>query len=251
MNPFETPGSAPRVTEILVVIPARNEEQRLPRCLAALDRASSQLRALARPVQVRVMVVLDSCTDRSAEVLEHWPAFESIRADAGQVGGARAIGIARGLDGSSSSPERIWIACSDADSAVPADWLVTQLKAADAGVDLLLGTVRPDPDELAELALSRWSGLHRIDDGHPHVHGANLGIRADRYLRAGGFQPVAVHEDQLLVATVRRQGGVTVSIGASPVLTSGRLVGRAPEGFAGYLKGLSSAGELMAAVDSG
>jgi hypothetical protein len=132
----------------------------------------------------------------------------------------------------------VWISNTDADSAVPADWLSAQLLHARSGVELLLGTVRPDPQELAAGLLAAWRLRHLIADGHPHVHGANLGVRGDTYLAAGGFPDVATQEDVLLSAAVRRSGGRVLSTGSSPVLTSGRTIGRAPGGMASYLREL-------------
>jgi len=134
----------------------------------------------------------------------------------------------------------MWIACTDADSIVPADWLVAQLGYARSGAEMVLGTVVPDPDELAAGLLAAWRLRHTIDDGHPHVHGANMGIRGDMYLTAGGFQDVPTHEDVLLSAAVRSAGGLILSVGASPVITSGRTDGRAPGGMAQYLREIGS-----------
>jgi hypothetical protein len=36
------------------------------------------------------------------------------------------------------------------------------------------------------------------DGTHPHVHGANLGIRADAYSDAGGWNDLTVAEDHCL-----------------------------------------------------
>ncbi|SDP45076.1 Glycosyl transferase family 2 [Nakamurella panacisegetis] len=242
MSPFDRADSVGggTITEMLVVIPARNEELHLPRALAALEVARNRLSAQsARPPMVRVLVVLDRCTDRSAEVVAQWDAVQALTADDGSVGAARGRGIAHGLATSGRDPREIWIACTDADSAVPADWLLTHLRQAQAGADLLLGTVRPDPQDVNEKMVARWISQHRLADGHPHIHGANLGIRADCYLRAGGFLPISAHEDRLLVEAVRRLGARVVATGAGPVLTSGRLVGRAPEGFAQHLRELT------------
>ena len=41
---------------------------------------------------------------------------------------------------------------------------------------------------------------------HPHVHGANLGIRASAYLAAGGFPPLRTAEDHALLAAATRAG---------------------------------------------
>ncbi len=111
---------------------------------------------------------------------------------------------------------------------------------------MLLGLVRPDPAELGADLLGAWNQAHRLTDGHPHVHGANLGISADMYARSGGFPDVAAHEDVLLATRVRELGGTVVSTASSPVLTSARLFGRAPTGMAQYLTGLSGADEAIA-----
>ena len=52
--------------------------------------------------------------------------------------------------------------------------------------------------------------------------------------------------DQALAAAVKRLGSRVISTAGSPVATSGRLQGRAPQGFAGHLAALR--GELDAAV---
>jgi hypothetical protein len=134
----------------------------------------------------------------------------------------------------------LWIACTDADSTVPSDWLLGQLGYARSGVDMVLGTVLPDPDELAAGLLAAWRLRHNNSDGHPHVHGANMGFRGDMYLAAGGFQDVLTHEDVLLSVSVRAAGGRVLSAGASPVITSGRTEGRAPGGMSHYLQEIGS-----------
>jgi hypothetical protein len=73
------------------------------------------------------------------------------------------------------------------------------------------------------------------------VFGANFGVRASHYLRAGGFEPVRTHEDRILAERLRRSGSTVVATDTLRVITSGRLQGRAPHGFAGYLRGLGEA----------
>jgi glycosyltransferase involved in cell wall biosynthesis len=229
-----------------VVVPARNEEQRLARCLDALQSSASALRDSAgEELPVRIVVVDDCSTDATAQIAGGRPNVEIVRSSAGRVGGARRLGIRRLLRScrvGGLPPDRVWIACTDADSAVPPEWLQIQLQHARAGVDLLLGTVRPDPTELAGGVLAAWRLRHRLADGHPHVHGANLGVRGDTYLAAGGFRNVAAHEDVLLRDAVRALGGIVVSTGSGPVLTSGRQRGRAPAGLAHYLRELNAQG---------
>jgi len=234
--------SAERVETIGIVVPACNEEVRLPRCLAALTAAATQLLAVDGAPRIRVIVVVDRSSDGTLAIAERWPGVEVVVSAAGRVGAARAAGVARLLTSETrrDTPARqVWIACTDADSAVPADWLFTQLRHARAGVELLLGTVRPDPDELAAGLLAAWRLRHQIADGHPYVHGANLGIRGDTYRAAGGFADVPAHEDTLLSDAVRQTGAVVLSTGSAAVLTSGRITGRTPDGLAHYLRELS------------
>ena len=229
---------------IAVVVPARNEQRRLPRCLAALTAAEVALEAqLRNPPAVRIVVVDDGSSDDTVAIAECWGGIDVVRIAVGRVGAARHIGAAAVLDALTLSGEpagRLWIASTDADSAVPPDWLLTHLHYARAGVDLLLGTVRPDPAELSGGVLAAWRLRHLMTDGHPHVHGANLGVRGDSYLLAGGFPDVEAHEDVLLRNAVQACGGLTVSTGASPVLTSGRQRGRAPAGLSHYLRDLAA-----------
>ena len=224
------------VRGLAVVVPVCNEQQYLPRCLTAL--AVTRRRLPRRPdpqLQVQVIVVLDRCTDRSAEIVAHWPDVDTVVTDAGLVGVARAAGIARALQRSSVPAGQLWIACTDADSAVPPQWLATQWQHARAGADVLLGMVTPDARELPAAALLRWQNRHPHREDHDHVFGANFGVRGDMYERAGGFPAVATGEDHLLVQSVRRLGGRIVASADAPVMTSARQVGRAPEGFARYL----------------
>jgi len=233
---------AERVETIGIVVPACNEEVRLPRCLAALTAAADLLFGVDNAPRIRLIVVVDRSTDGTLAIAERWPGAEVVVSAAGRVGAARAAGVARLLttEARRGTPARqVWIACTDADSAVPTDWLLEQVRHARAGVELLLGTVRPDPDELAAGLLAAWRLRHQIADGHPYVHGANLGIRGDTYCAAGGFADVAAHEDTLLSHAVRQSGAAVLSTGSAPVLTSGRITGRAPDGLAHYLRELS------------
>jgi glycosyltransferase involved in cell wall biosynthesis len=225
-----------------IVVPARNEELRITRCLTALTAATRFVRTAADTApRIRPIVVVDRSTDRTLHLARKWPGVEVLTSDAGRVGAARGAGVNHLLRSefrAGVTAENVWIACTDADSAVPTEWLSAQLQHARAGVELVLGTVRPDPQELAAGLLAAWRLRHLIADGHPHVHGANLGIRGDTYVAAGGFPDVAAREDELLSLAVRRIGGRVLSAGSSPVLTSGRTNGRAPEGMAGYLRDL-------------
>ncbi|KFC52257.1 hypothetical protein GY12_07440, partial [Micrococcus luteus] len=97
-----------------------------------------------------------------------------------------------------------------------------------------------------------WLRGYRHEEGHPHVHGANLGLPWSLYKAVGGFPPVAEHEDVGLTEAVRalageRDGGDgrrvrVIATDTTRVLTSSRLAGRTPGGFSGHLKAVSRPG---------
>ena len=228
--------AADRVTRLAVVVPVNDEEELLPRCLAALDVAVARLRAERPAVRVEVVVVLDDCTDRSASLAGSSP-FTVVETRCRRVGAARAAGVeaATGRLGR-GRPARLWIASTDADSAVPESWLLDQVRLADAGADVVVGTVRPDPQDLSPTQLAAWRATRVPGAPNGHVHGANLGVRAEAYLRVGGFADLPEHEDVDLVAALSAAGARVVATDASDVLTSGRALGRTAGGYAGYLR---------------
>ncbi len=221
------------VDRIVVVVPVRDEETLLARCLDGLTTASRHV-----PVQVQVVVVLDRCTDGSENVARSRPGVEIVHSTAGLVGAARRIGVDHVLARTGVEPERLLLASTDADSVVPPHWLSHLHRLVLDGADAVLGTVQPDLDGLPTAALRAWSRAYQQSDGHPHVHGANLAVRGDVYVAAGGFPPVAAHEDVLLVRALQPLAARVVRSGGCTVETSSRLDGRAPAGFAADLAAL-------------
>ena len=181
-----------------MVVPARNEEATLGGCLASVDRAAAQLRRGRPTVGVEVAVVLDACTDRSADVLSRFPHVRAVPVALRRVGAARAAGVLAARAAADHPAERTWLACTDADGEVPADWLTSQLDRADRGAGAVVGMVQPQRG-LPEPVLARWHAQHPAREEHDHVHGANLGVRLDRYDAVGGFEPLEEHEDVRLV----------------------------------------------------
>ena len=237
-----------RVTHLGVVIPARNEERLLPRCLDAVVAAE---RLAARGgLTVRVLVVLDRCVDGSARVARLAGA-DTLHTTYGVVGAARAAGAAEVLGDwvtAGVDPGSAWLACTDADSIVPERWLVRQAELAGRGIDCVAGTV--EPLGLPEALHAAWHRRHRLADGHGYVHGANLGVRARAYLAAGGFEPVRAHEDVALVERLRRAGYRCLATDSIRVGSSGRLRSRVEDGFAAYLARLPGAPSLPTIASS-
>lgn len=225
-----------------VVVPAVNEQATIGTCLDALAAARERLgTVIGRDIQVRVMVVLDCCSDETAAIVLGHRDVESVMCSVGRVGAARRLGTHQLLAGAGVDRRQLWLANTDADSTVPQDWLVRQVHEAERGAHLVLGTVLPDHglDAATEQA---WFDQHRLHDDHPHVHGANLGIRADVYTALGGWPARSTGEDVALAERAASAGHLRIVRTARiPVRTSSRLTGRAPHGFAGFLRGLTAA----------
>jgi len=218
-----------------VVIPARDEEELLPHCLASVACA---VRELDLPARVSVVVVADSCTDDSAAAatgaaLELGLELHMLETGVGNVGEVRAEGVAAALELGVR-----WIAGTDADTVVPANWLQTQGELEAAGYGMVLGTVVPDARDLDAGHFALWQARHTLTEGHPHVHGANLGFSAEAYLAAGGFRPAATGEDVDLADRIKAARIPWIATDWIRAVTSGRTTGRAPAGFSGYLRGL-------------
>lgn len=219
------------IRAVAVVIPVHDEAALLERCLNALGAAVAAARV---PCVVRI--VLDACTDESADIAARHP-FPVVPVDANAVGAARANGVSAALAALPHvPPQRVWIANTDADSVVPVNWIALQLELAAAGADVMVGTVRPDFDDLTEDHRRLWLDTHEPGKPNGHTHGANLGVRASTYLQAAGFDELVEHEDVRLVEACRAIGATVVASDAAEVVTSGRFTGRTPGGYAGYLR---------------
>ncbi|TDG03413.1 glycosyltransferase [Paraburkholderia guartelaensis] len=204
-----------------IVIPAHDEECLLTPCLHAAIAAARHPALSGEPV--RVLVVLDACTDASAGIAQR-AGVESLAVDARNVGVARAAGAFWMLERGAR-----WLAFSDADSRVAPDWLVMQLAQ---GVDAVCGPVTVDDwSRHPARTLDAWRARYHDADGHRHVHGANLGVCAHAYRRAGGFAPLACGEDVALVEMLGATGAVIAWSAAPRVVTSARLDARVCGGF--------------------
>lgn len=245
MPPAHVRLSPGRIADVAVVVPARNEAERIAPAIRAICRAARRLRGVRPGIGIGVVLVLDACDDGTGEA-----AADAAGADGflslldvrlHSAGASRATGIRAALAATAAGPGQVWLANTDADSVVPPHWLCRQVELAESGADAVLGTVEPDPRELDGNRLNAWARRHRFGEDHPHVFGANFGVRASHYLRAGGFEPVRMHEDRILAERLRRTGSTVVATDTLRVITSSRLQGRAPHGFAGYLRGLGEA----------
>lgn len=244
----------------IIVIPVRNEAERIGSCLAAIG---SQRGRGAN--SLGILLFLNNCTDGTASAVAEirrrlaLPTRVIERDMAGaHAGWARREAMeaaARWLDESGSADGVILT--TDADSRVPADWVARNLAAIDAGADAVAGRIALDPDEAARLpdalhARGRLEGAYeallteleavidpRSDDPWPchwTASGATIGVRLSAYRRVGGMPAVPVGEDR---AFVDRLMAADARVRHAPdivVITSGRLDGRAPGGAADTMK---------------
>lgn len=234
------------MTGLAVVIPAHDEEALIGRCLHSVAAAVDVARAARPDLRVEVVVVLDACTDSSREIAAAY-SVTRLELDARCVGAARREGVRRALAALSDIPAgEVWLANTDADSAVPENWLTAQLHLMADGVDLMLGTVRPDFADLTARHAEYWAATHPRGRPAGNVFGANLGIRGSAYREAGGFARLAEHEDVRLVDRAVATGAVVRASDECEVLTSGRSSGRTPGGYAAFVRGVH---EALSAVE--
>ncbi|MGX7677565.1 glycosyltransferase [Jatrophihabitans sp. DSM 45814] len=230
------------------MVPAHNEGELLAACLRSLALAAAQT-----TVPVHVVVVLDRCTDGTSEVLRRadpaafaqlsW--FPGLRTG---VGSSRDAGARALIEGCGS--RGLWLANTDADSTVPAGWLVRQMAYAADGAEAVLGTVDVADWSGHSAAVRRRHLLgYRAVPGHRHMHGANLAVAAAAYVEVGGFPATDSDEDVALINALEAAHRRVVWAADLPVVTSARSDGRAVNGFAGHLRQLTRLVENETATD--
>lgn len=223
-----------------IIVPVHNEEVYLSRCLEALKKASIHPALNAEVVNIHI--VLDDCSDDSERIIQHQFLPFSLKScvisythiKACNVGKARAVGAMAMIKKGAR-----WLAFTDGDTVVAWDWLAMQLSL---NVDIVCGTVVVDDwsahGEYAEVLRAHFSKTYKNADGHRHIHGANMGVATDAYLRAGGFAPLKCHEDVALVAALEKEGAKFAWSAAPRVVTSARTDARARSGFGDTLLGV-------------
>ena len=101
--------------------------------------------------------------------------------------------------------------------------------------DAVCGTVAVDDwsphEDHAGALREHFARTYTDADGHRHIHGANFGVCAKAYLRAGGFAPLACSEDVALVAALQATGARIAWSAAPRVTTSARRDAKARGGF--------------------
>jgi Glycosyltransferase like family 2 len=240
-----------RIAAVGVVVPARDEQERIGACLRSIRAAIDKV---PHGIRTAVTVVLDRCTDETPalvdQLLRHWPAAAAVKvvphvvAGAG-VGAVRDLGVRLTLERLRPQPlDATWLLHTDADTTVPPDWALAHLRHARAGACGVAGLADLGwGDPLSIAAQQQYHALIRngLDgDRHLHVYGANLGVRADAYVSVGGFPPDGPGEDHGLWRRLDEAGYRLTCPTTVRVRTSARLRGRAAGGLADLLRSLDS-----------
>jgi glycosyltransferase involved in cell wall biosynthesis len=191
--------SVPSQASVSFIIPARNEERFLARCLesALAQQLPGDL------VQTEIIVVDNESTDRTAEIAVSRGA-RVVSVPPGSVSRARNAGaaVARGN----------WLAFIDADCELPADWLSQVLATGDQQEVLAVGTPMAAPGATATWVERTWHDLALKSDDRLTVPVEwlptfNLLVRADAFQTVGGFdESLVTCEDADLGYRLARHG---------------------------------------------
>jgi glycosyltransferase involved in cell wall biosynthesis len=238
----------------VVAIPAKDEAEELPGCLAALAAQKGYL-------PDAVVLCLNNCTDGSASLVRRlilsFPVHvieTSLPPGQASVGVARRTAMEKAAE--IAGPDGILLT-TDADGRTREDWLAHNLDAISRGADAVAGQVEIEP-EGAKLIPAH---LHAIDarecayaalldeiqallnpdpadpwPRHDEHSGASIAVTVDAWRRAGGIPDVSLAEDRAFIdrlrlvdARIRHEPGVSVVVSA-------RTVGRAEGGMADTMR---------------
>lgn len=232
---------------VCVVVPARDEEDLIGKCLKALATQESVAHD-----EYEVLLVLDRCTDeteaRAREIGAAHPALTLHMLDGPGEGSGPARRV--GMDAACARLLQVGrpgglIACTDADTVVALDWLAAQLRAASQGARAIGGRIElADDGSLPESAWRRHVEQGRLrherllsepglagQTQHWQFSGASLALKAEVYREIGGLEPLTALEDENLESVLRHHDISIDRLLSVRVTTSPRLVGRAKQGL--------------------
>ena len=253
------PTVSPRRWHTAVVIPARNEAERIIGCLEALRCQWSPAGRSLTGDFVTVLVV-NGTTDATATQALHWhaahPQFPLLLVDVdfpaagAHVGAARGLGLDLGV-----ALLRAWgtgpglLFSTDADSRLESTAIARARLGIERGADALGAFIRthePDTSQIGAVinAYRRLSSRLRqrycpcplgTVDPHGDFGGAGFVVTVDAYSRAGGLPRTRWDEDAGMRRRLLASGAVVAYPRDLVVYTSTRHDGRAEWGMAQQL----------------
>jgi peptidoglycan-N-acetylglucosamine deacetylase len=188
--------------KISVVVPAHDEERLLPACLDALI-------AQEYDGPIEIIVVDNASRDRTAAIARNYgvTVVSEPRRD-------YCYALTCGFAAASGEI----IACTDADTIVPRDWIARFVAAYQAAPDVVAVGGRVEFDRpnwkgwvLARCLVPAYNSFDRRDPGGPHLWGANMSVRRDAFVAVGGWnQEYSLQVDSELSERLRRAGRVVL-----------------------------------------
>ncbi|MGB3735626.1 MAG: glycosyltransferase [Ilumatobacter sp.] len=244
-------GPYDRIERATVIVPAHDEQDRIVSAMRSLCRAAER-----SSIPVDGVIVFDACLDATRSVAVQFAESETpmswtfLEVSRRRASSSRGDGLAHVVDHFSGCVpfDRIAVLSTDADTVVPVDWIRDHVMRLDDGDDAVAGVVELDGDESDDLCVASWRSEYRTlfssDGTHPHVHGANLAVRLDALVAAGGFGHQSRAEDIDVWNRLKNVPGVRLrSDQTSVVRTSARLDGRVVGGFATALQQFRTANQ--------
>ena len=249
----------------VIAIPAHNEAERLPACLAALA-------AQRDTPPAEIVVLLNNCTDGSEDVVRRFAAGAPMRVhpivrhlppQRAFAGTARRLAMAHAAR--IAGPHGVLLT-TDADAVAPPAWLAGNLRAIAAGADAVAGRAVIDPVEAKLIPavlheadarecaygalLDEIASLLDPDPAdpwprHDEHNGASIAVRVPAWARAGGIPAKRLGEDRAFLAALRRGDARLRHALEVWVTVSGRIEGRAKGGMADTMLRRMSAADVM------
>lgn len=259
---------ADAAVRVIVAIPACDEAERIENCLDGLAGQEEWRGHFNLIRDLGIVLLVNNTSDQTfdrAEALLRARNLPFLCADVRLTAEHAHAGAARGLamDAAADWLERVGngtdglILTTDADSRVPSDWVRRTLAGLPGPVGAVAGRVHLDANEEQALPSSLRRrrrderayeevllALSAVIDPLPHdpwpnhgtASGASLAVTLPAYRGIGGSPHVPCGEDRALVEALRRLDIPVRHDPAIVVTTSGRLVGRARDGFADTLR---------------
>lgn len=199
---------------VSVVVPARNEEKLLPRCLSALRKQEFD--------DFEIIVVDSASTDRTQQVARSF-GVRLVRVDEPGVGRARQAGF--------DAAEGDIIVSTDADAISKPDWLQRIVAPfIDPAVIGTFGTIELTGQRVwTRLGHALFSGFQaaNLRVGHPLFCGPNFAVRKNAFRDVDGFRVNGEYpgeaEDVRLAQKLKKLGKIVFLPGNKVIVSSRRL----------------------------
>src|ERR1700759_866164 len=248
-----------------VCIPARNEADRIGRCLAALAVQRDRNGAPVVPGGFAVLLLVNNFTDATAQVARNMALQVPYRLEVLEIrlengataGGGRRRAMEEAAARLRAGERNCVLLTTDADSAVSPSWYAENMRHLEDGADCVAGYIDAEAPEIVSLGaaflergrredmyLRLVAEIYALCDPRPHdpwpnhrvSSGASISATVAAYDAVGGMPDRALGEDGAFTAILEEKGlRVRPPLDVS-VLTSCRLNGRATGGAADTMR---------------